>query len=125
MDGGSGLGGPDIGWVRESIGREQRTVAQGAVGGSRIDEHLVLPLECDERPFSGGVKIQMPDLIAEAPIGSDRQQVGEDAVFKTENLEGAGIFRFGRGGSVATSEQHDGSAGWIDAYLVPIDAEVE
>src|SRR5665213_19071 len=86
---------------------------------------LILPLERDEDPLTGGVKIQMANLITEASGRSNRKPVRQHAVLVAENLQRARIFGLHGCRSVSASDEKDGLAGRVRAYLVAVDADIE
>src|ERR1700674_2309037 len=71
------------------------------------------------------MKIEVPALKIERSSGSNRKPVRQQSILVAEDLQGAGILRLGRSWAVAPSHENYHFVRGIDAYLVPVDPDLE
>ena len=81
----------------------------------RVDVELVLPLDRDEHPWLGRMKVEMARAEAEPVAGRDRGEVAQHAVIERECLDRAGLLGFAgfaRRCRASTRCHQHGSTAW-------------
>ncbi len=91
--------------VRQRVFDEHRLAPKPRAGAELVNIELVLPLDRDEHPRLGRMKVEVARAEAQAVAGRDRSEIAQHAVAEGERLDCAGIFRLVRLRVVAARHQ--------------------